>query len=158
QGPVGIDAATGQLAWRYVRKPRYPGFVINTPILDGNLVYATAAEGAGCDLMKIDAKEGVFRPQRVYANKTMANQHGGVVLIGDHVYGYSEAKGWVCQDLKTGKMIWSEKRKLGRGSIIGVGEHLICRAEDDGTTVLCEAAPKGWQELGRLKPPRESTK
>jgi outer membrane protein assembly factor BamB len=158
QGPVGIDAATGQLAWRYLRKPRYPGFVINTPVVDGNLVYATAAEGAGCDLIRINAGAGAFRPQKVYANKTMANQHGGVVLIADHIYGYSEGKGWVCQDLKSGKLVWNEKRKLGRGSIMGLGEHLICRAEDDGATVLCEASPKSWHELGRLKPPRESTK
>jgi outer membrane protein assembly factor BamB len=156
QGPVGIDAANGQLAWRYLRKPRYPGFVIDTPVVGGNLVYATAGEGAGCDLIRIDVQGAVFRPQKVYANKTMANQHGGVVLIADHVYGYSEGKGWVCQDLKTGKLIWNEKRKLGRGSIIGVGEHLICRAEDDGTTVLCQASSQGWRELGRLKPPRES--
>jgi len=158
QGPVAVDAATGQLAWRYLRKPPYRGFVIDTPVVDGNLVYATAGEGAGCDLIRIDVQAGVFRPQKVYANKTMANQHGGVVLIGDHIFGYSEGKGWVCQNLKTGKMISNEKRKLGRGSIIGVGEHVICRAEDDGTTVLCRASPKGWHELGRLKPPRESTK
>ncbi len=158
QGPIAVDAASGQLTWRYLRKPRYPGFVIDTPVVDGNLVYATAGEGAGCDLIRIDKERGAFRPQKVYANKTMANQHGGVVLIREHVYGYSEGKGWVCQDLKTGKMLWNEKRKLARGSIIGVGEHLICRAEDAGITVLCQATPKGWQELGRLQQPRESTK
>jgi outer membrane protein assembly factor BamB len=157
QGPVAVDAS-GQLAWRYLRKPPYRGFVINTPLVDGNLVYATAGEGAGCDLIRIDREGAVSRPQKVYANKNMANQHGGVVLIGDHIYGYSEGKGWVCQNQKTGKMIWNEKRKLGRGSIIGVEENLICRAEDDGTTVLCQATPNGWHELGRLKPPRESTK
>jgi outer membrane protein assembly factor BamB len=158
QGPVGVDAATGQVAWRYVRKPRYPGFVIDTPVVDGNLVYATAAEGAGCDLIRIDVEGGACRPKKVYSNKTMANQHGGVVRIGDHIFGYSEGKGWVCQDLKSGKLIWNEKRKLGRGSIIGLVEHLICHSEDDGTTALCQASPKDWQELGRLKPPRESTK
>jgi outer membrane protein assembly factor BamB len=158
QGPVAVDAASGQLAWRYLRKPHYPGFVIDTPVVEGNLVYATAGEGAGCDLIRIDIEKGVCRPQKVYANKTMANQHGGVVLMGDQIYGYSEGKGWVSQNLKTGKMIWNEKRKLGRGSIIGVGDHLICRAEDDGETVLCSATPTGWHEQGRLKQPRESTK
>jgi outer membrane protein assembly factor BamB len=157
QGPVGVDAVSGQLAWRYLRKPHYPGFVIDTPVVDGNLVYATAGEGAGCDLIRIEADGNACRPHKLYASKTMANQHGGVVAVGDHVYGYSEGKGWVCQDFKTGKMIWNEKRKLGRGSIMAVPDRLICRSEDDGTTVLCQTTPNGWHEMGRLKPPREST-
>ena len=55
-------------------------------------------------------KEGdKFTAKNVYSEdvtKNMVNHHGGVVLVDGHIYGYSDGKGWVCQDAKTGKILW----------------------------------------------------
>lgn len=157
KGPVGVAAADGRLLWRYLHNPAYSGIVIPTPIVKGDLVYTTAGDGGGCDLVRVTADRGAFKAAKVYSNKNMVNQHGGAVLVGDRVYGYSEGKGWVCQDFASGPLIWSEKRRLGRGSIVCAGDDLYCHAEDDGTTVLVRTGAAKWEEHGRFRPPREST-
>ena len=47
----------------------------------------------------------------------MKNHHGGVILLGDHVYGANDPGILTCMDLKTGKVAWSD-RELGKGSIV----------------------------------------
>jgi hypothetical protein len=87
----------------------------------------------------------------VYQNKVMINHHGGVVLVGDHLYGHSDRAGWVCQEFKSGQQIWLEKDKLGKGAIAYADGMLYCIAEDGGDVALIEASPKGWNEKGRFK-------
>ena len=89
----------------------------------------------------------------------MKNHHGGVVLVGEHLYGHSDASGWVCQNFKTGEAVWQEKGKLGKGSISYADGRLYCRFEsEEGTLVLLEATPEGYRELGRFDQPERSKK
>ncbi len=86
----------------------------------------------------------------------MKNLSGGVVLVGDHVYGYSDGRGWVCQKFETGAVVWSEKGKFGRGSLTYADGHFYLYGEDEGTAVLLQANPEGWKENGRFSLPRQS--
>src|SRR5262249_43102186 len=90
-----------------------------------------------------------------YASDNMDNHHGGVVLVGDHVYGYSDAKGWVCQNIADGKLVWKEKEKLDKGSLTCADGRLYCYSET-GVLVLPEASPAGWKEHGRFEIPRKT--
>ncbi|MEC9054012.1 MAG: polyvinylalcohol dehydrogenase, partial [Verrucomicrobiota bacterium] len=45
----------------------------------------------------------------VWSNKVMKNHHGGVIKVGDHLYGFSDGPGLVCQDFKTGEQVWNER-------------------------------------------------
>ena len=85
-----------------------------------------------------------------YQNKVMKNHHGGVIRVGNHVYGYSDGPGWACQDLETGKMVWNEKRALGKGAIACADGMFYCLDENTGTCVLIRATPDGWEEHGRV--------
>ena len=87
---------------------------------------------------------------KVYHNKIMKNQHGGVIRLGDYVYGYSDGPGWVCQDLKTGDMVWNEKRALDKGAISCADGLFYCLEEKSGVCLLVKATPEGWEERGRL--------
>jgi len=69
------------------------------------------------------------------------------------VYGHCDAKGWVCQDLATGKLLWSEKGQIGKGSVVYADGRLVLRAEDKGTVGLIEANPQGYKEVGRFVQP-----
>jgi outer membrane protein assembly factor BamB len=142
---VGIDAKSGALLW----KAGFPGStaVIPTPIVSGNRVYVTAGYGAGCKLIEIGEGNKVTE---IYANKTMVNHHGGVVLLGDHLYGFSDGKGWVCQDFKTGDMVWNDK-KLGKGAIGYADGMLYLLDESSGTVALIEASPEAYKEVSRFK-------
>ncbi len=152
---VGVDVANGALLW----STPWPGAVavIPTPIVRGNQVYVTAGYGAGCKLITVDDQHNV---EVVYENKRMTNQHGGAILLADHVYGHSDGKGWTCQEFATGVKAWHEKNALGKGAIAYADDHFYCISEDEGEVVLIGASPEGWQEQGRftLEPQTELRK
>jgi outer membrane protein assembly factor BamB len=154
---AGLSAGEGKLLWRAKRQGSTA--VIPTPIYQDNSVYVTSGYGVGCNLFQITPGSGKFLVREVYANKVMANHHGGVVRVGDYVYGHSEGKGWTCQELKSGKSVWQEKGKLGKGSIAYADGRFYLRAEDGkGTVALIEATPAGYREKGRFDPPNRSDK
>ena len=154
---VGVAAADGKVLWRANRNGSTA--VIPTPIYFDNQVYVTSGYGIGCNLFKISHASGQFSAQQVYANKVMANHHGGVIRVGDYVYGHSEGKGWVCQQLKSGNPVWEEKSKLGKGSIAYADGHFYLRAEGGrGTVALIEGTPTGYKESGRFNPPDRTDK
>lgn len=141
---VGLAPQDGKLLWQAA----FPGrtAVIPTPIVRGNEVYVTAGYGAGSKLVRIGADHQVTD---VYENKVIKNHHGGVVLIGDHVYGHGDP-GWVCQNFSTGEAAWVH-RGFGKGAVSAADGMLYCLEETTGTVVLVEASPKGWTESGRFK-------
>ena len=142
---VGISPREGKLLW----ETSFPGrtAVIPTPVVRGNEVYVTAGYGAGCKLVRIGPGNEVTL---VYENKVMKNHHGGTVLVGEHLYGYSDENGWTCQDFSTGEALWKH-RGLGKGAIGYADGMLYCVEESSGNVVLAEASPKGWSEKGRFK-------
>jgi hypothetical protein len=122
-----------------------------------NYVFITGGYGAGCDLIEIKADNGKFEADKVYGEKKdMQNHHGGVVLVGDYVYGRSDKGGWTCQEFRTGKVVWNESRKLEKGSLTCVDGMLYLYGEKSGNCVLIEASPSGWKEHGRLTIPRQT--
>ena len=154
---AGIAASDGSLLWRAPRKGKTA--VIPTPIFRDDCVYVSSGYGAGSNLFRITAIDGKFTAKEVYASKSMTNQHGGVVLVGRYLYGYSDGKGWVCQDFETGKTIWAEKEKLGKGSITFADGMLYLREEGGkGTVALIEATADGYKEHGRFDQPDRSDK
>lgn len=151
---VGISPDDGRVLWQTTREAK--NAVITTPIVDDNLVYTTSSYGTGCNLFRVEAEGDKLTAKEVYANKTMANHHGGVVKVGDYLYGFSDGKGWVCQDFKTGQELWAEKEKLNKGSLTCADGLLYLRSEggkenSKGTMVLIEPSPKGWTEKGRFE-------
>jgi outer membrane protein assembly factor BamB len=147
---AGVRATDGKVLWRIERRGRTA--VVPTPIVHGNYVYVTSGYGVGCNLIKVTASSQNFTAQQVYANKTMVNHHGGVVLVKGYLYGYSDGRGWVCQAFETGQEVWSSKA-LGKGSIAYADGLLICRDERPGNVVLLEATPEGYREKGRFLQP-----
>jgi outer membrane protein assembly factor BamB len=149
---AGVAVEDGHLLWSHKRQGSTA--VIPTPVVSDHFVFTTSGYGVGCNLVSLSAEGDVIKADEVYKNKNMVNHHGGVVLLGDHLYGYSDGKGWVCQDFKTGTIVWAEK-KLGKGSLTYADGHLYCLSEDNGTVVLAAASPDGWKESGRFQIPHE---
>jgi outer membrane protein assembly factor BamB len=154
----GFSAKDGKVLWS---QPIFKGqiyLIASTPIVRDNLVYATTYNAiTGCHLFEIKGS----KTRELYSKsnqKSMKNNHGGVVLVGDHVYGMSDARsGWVCQEFKTGKSAWHEPDKLEckSGSIISADGYLYLFS-DEGTAVLLEANPKAWTEKGRFSLPQKA--
>ena len=155
QGVAGIAAEDGRVLWKYPR--RYSTEVVNAPIIRGNLIFVTVGAGQGCDLIRVTHEGGKFEAATVYANKNLMNHHGNTVLLKDHVFGFSDGKGWTCLKLADGENAWSERRKLQAGALTYAGGRLYCYSENDGTCVLIEPDVTAWKEAGRFKIQRQST-
>lgn len=145
QALFGLDAESGDLLWQ----TDWPGktAVIPTPIFHDGFVYITSGYGVGCKLVKLSDLNEVTE---VYANQSMKNHHGGVLRLGDHVFGYSDGVGWLCQDFATGEMVWRERSELGKGCLTFADGCYYLVDEKGGNVVLVDASASGWQERGRF--------
>jgi outer membrane protein assembly factor BamB len=153
---AGVASSDGRLLWRALRRGAIA--VIPTPIVKDDLVFVTSGYTIGCHLFKISKYEKGFSADLVYSNKEIANHHGGMVRVGEHVFGHADGRGWVCVELNSGKVLWRH-RSVGKGSIVGADGHLYLRSEDgNGTVALVEAAPDGYREKGRFDQPERSNK
>ena len=141
---VGVDAKNGNLLWSSDWSGKVA--VIPTPVYSDGHVYISSGYGIGCKLVKLTATGA----KDVYDNKIMKNHHGGVIKFGDHLYGYSDGYGWVCQDFKSGELMWNEKKALGKGAIAYADGRFYCLGEGDGRVILIEATPKGWSPKGEF--------
>jgi outer membrane protein assembly factor BamB len=141
---AGVDPKNGKVLWT----SEFPGktAVIPTPVFKDGQVFVAAGYGVGCQSVKIGAGNKV---EKLYENTDMVNHHGGVVLVGDHLYGYSDKGGWTCMELKTGEVVWADK-SAKKGAIHCADGMLYLLEEDSGTVILIEASPKGWNEKGRF--------
>jgi len=142
----GVNPDDGAVLW----KQDFPGrvAVIPTPVHSDGIVYVTAGYGVGCAAVKLGAGNSV---ETLYLdNKVMKNHHGGVIAVGGYLYGHSDGAGWLCQDLKTGKEVWSNKG-FGKGSIHYADGMLYLLDERSGEVVLIEASPVAWSEKGRFR-------
>jgi outer membrane protein assembly factor BamB len=90
----------------------------------------------------------------VYQNNAMENHHGGMVIVGDHVYGSSDPGILKCIELKTGKEMWHD-RSVGKGSVAYADGNLYLRSEA-GPVALVEATPQGYREKGTFEQPDRS--
>ena len=97
-----------------------------------------------------------MKAEEVYflTSREFENHHGGVVLVGDHIYGGGGRNNGtpVCLDFMTGKIAWKQK-PVGKGSaaVLYADGNLIFRYED-GTMALVEANPKEFKLKGTFKP------
>lgn len=140
-----MNAKDGKVLW----KSEWPGktAVIPTPIFKDGHVYITSGYGVGCKLVKVGADNAV---SDVYVNQNMVNHHGGVILVGDKIYGHSDKGGWTCQDFKSGEVTWSSNN-FKKGAIHCADGMFYCLEEGSGTVSLIEVSAKGWSEKGRFK-------
>jgi outer membrane protein assembly factor BamB len=156
-GVVGVAAKDGRFLWRYNHPAN--GIVISTPVYHDHHVFASTAYGKGGGLVKLTTKpDGSVDAQEVYFDQQMQNHHGGILLLGDHIY-YAEGHNGaslVCRDFKTGKLLWQDpqKRKVSLTSADGL---LFARSER-GTMILVEANSASLVEKGSFEPPDRSGK
>jgi outer membrane protein assembly factor BamB len=143
---AGIAAKDGKKLWSASWRGKTA--VIPTPIYKDGEVFISSGYGVGCMKFKISGDSAKPAWSRSMG-KIMKNHHGGVILYKDHLYGYSDGRGWVCMDWKTGKPIWNDK-SLNKGALHIADGKLYCVQESDGTVVLADASTDGWKEISRF--------
>jgi outer membrane protein assembly factor BamB len=153
-GAMGVRAEDGKLLWTFDIDQTTA--VIPTPIVRDDLVFFVAGYGRGGALLKqVPGAAGEATVEVVYPLKQeLGNKHGGVVLVGDYLYGDSEDRGipW-CADLMTGEVKW-KSRGTGHdsASMAAADGHLYIHYAD-GTMTLVKASPEAFEEVGHFEVP-----
>ena len=153
-GAFAVDAETGRFQWAYPIDQTTA--VVPTPIVRGDLVFFSAGYRRGGALLRqVPGADGSVTMEEVYGlKKELANKHGGIVLVGDHLYGDSDDAGIpFCAELMTGNVVW-KKRGSGKGSatVVAADGHLYVRYAD-GTLALVKADPADYVEVATFKIP-----
>ncbi len=153
-GPIGIRATDGKLLWSFPLEKTTA--VIPTPIVRGDLVFFAAGYKRGGALLKQKpGADGTVDIEAIYpVTPSLANKHGGVIVVGEHIYGDSDDQGIpFCADLMTGENKW-KSRGTGKGSAaFAAADGRLYIHFADGTMVLAKATPEGYTEVGSFKVP-----
>jgi prepilin-type processing-associated H-X9-DG protein len=156
RGVIGVEAATGRFLWGY---NRIANTVANIPsaIIRGDYVFATTSYKTGAALLHIRRDGDQFRAEEVYflSPRDFENHHGGVVLVGDHLYGgNSQNQGHpTCLNWASGEIVWKERAPAGgSAAVLYADGHVIFRY-DRGLVTLVEATPEAYHVKAKFTPP-----
>jgi outer membrane protein assembly factor BamB len=115
-GVVGVRASDGKLLWKYDKLGNNTAN-IPSPIVMKDSVFCAAGYGKGGALLRLTAENGGVSATEVYYNRELTNKHGGLVAVGDYVYGdYDDTGRPFCAEIRTGKIVLRKaERGPGRG-------------------------------------------
>jgi outer membrane protein assembly factor BamB len=151
RGVVGVEAQTGRFLWGYNRVANKVAN-ITAPVVFQDYVFATSAYKTGSVLLKITRNGAEMKADEVYwlDSTTFVNHHGGVVLVGDHIYGADGQNGGVpaCVEFLTGKVAWKGKSQgAGSAAVLYADGHLYFRYQN-GMMALVESTPQECRVTG----------
>ncbi|MBX3745357.1 MAG: PQQ-binding-like beta-propeller repeat protein [Verrucomicrobiae bacterium] len=150
-GLTALHPDTGAILWQQ----EHP-FRISTaasPIVVGDLVYASAAYERGAGLYRIGRDGSRFTSTTVWMKPNALMNHWSTPVHHDgHLYGLFGHANYgrnplQCIELATGEIKWSQDG-FGPGNVTLVDGHLIVLG-DAGQLVLAEASPAAYREKAR---------
>ncbi len=159
RGLVGVRASDGKFLWGYNRIANGVAN-ISTPIVRANWVFASTGYQTGAVLLELQkTQDGGIQASELYflGPKTLQSHHGGLVLVGNYVYGgHGHKAGFpICVEFTTGKVVWGgDIRNAGSGSaaVVYADGNLYFRYQN-GVLLLVQATPEGYRERGSLTLP-----
>ncbi|HWB10674.1 MAG TPA: PQQ-binding-like beta-propeller repeat protein [Pirellulales bacterium] len=148
RGVIGVRAENGEMLWGYNAIANDTAN-IPTPIVRDDFVFCSSGYGTGAALLHLVKSGSGVRADEKYFLKpgVMQNHHGGMVLVGDHVYcGNGHNQGFpLCVNLRTGKVAWHPGRGPGQESAaIAYADGNLYFRYQNGVMALIEATPKKY--------------
>ena len=129
KGLVGVDAKTGKLLWRYAKPVSRYGANIPTPLASGDYIYVGSA-GTGGGVVKLKAQDGNVEAQEVYFESKLPTSIGGVVKVGDFLYG-TTGEAMLCIEFASGQSEMGRPRP-GRRVAVLCGQPSLCARRKRG--------------------------
>lgn len=155
RGLVAAEAKTGRFLWGYNAIANGTAN-IPMPVIRGRYIFTTTDYNTGSALLEVSRVEDTFHVKEIYTldGKEFENHHGGIVCIGNRVYGgHGNSRGEpVCVDVATGKILWrGEAPERGSAAVLYADGHLVFRY-DRGLVALIEATPEAFRLKGTFQP------
>jgi outer membrane protein assembly factor BamB len=150
---VLVDAATGEIRWRFPFGQRGPTVNAATPVLlpEGRLL-VTAAYGVGSVSAEFDARAARPIWQGI---DSLATQYCTPLVVAGQLYAIDgrddlPPADFKCLDPATGRVRWVE-RDFGYGTLLAADDKLIV-VKTDGELLLVEPDPVTLKILARARP------
>lgn len=152
---MGIDTKTGELLWTHVQdnlpiaehKLGMGDTHSNTVLYDNGFIYYAAGDG-NCGV-KLKLSDDGSKITEVWRNPTFDSFMGGIVKIGDYLYGGTTAKKDLrCLDTESGEV--TDSLKLGSGALIA-DEDMIYYYSQNGTMSLVKTKPEKMELISSFK-------
>ena len=140
---LGVDVRDGKALWTYDRANNDTANIA-TPVVSGNRVFISSNYGTGGALLELSR----FGAREVYFTRSMMNHHSTSVLIGEHLYGFSNSI-LTAMRFADGRVAWQD-RSVGKGSVIWADQRLYLYSEN-GVVGLAEPDPTAYREHGRFR-------
>jgi len=151
----GLDAKTGKHLFTI---PLHNNTCTNCtmPIYRDGHLFLTTGYGFGAKLIKLTKNaDGTLTPTEVWSARRFDNHHGGVILVGDHVYGTTFSGSWAAVNFLTGEIGYTS-RGAGKGSIHYADGLLFGLTENDRTVLLIKPEPKEFVLLSKFELPNDA--
>jgi hypothetical protein len=118
----------------------------------------TTSYKTGSALLKLTRTGDRISVEEVYflGPQEFENHHGGVILVGDHIYGGDGQNDGTptCVNFLSGEIVWKEhawKRQAnaqGSAAVVYADGHLVFRYQRDALVVWIEATPDEFRVKG----------
>lgn len=150
---IGVNADTGELLWRVKHTALFDENILQPIYHDGCVFVSSLAAGSVKWKVRVDGNRASV--EELWRSKQLDNHHGGVVLVGNNLYGssalYNLAR-WICLDWETGEMKYSN-RGVGKGSLT-YADGMLYTLSQRSKMGLVPATPAAHEVISEFRIPR----
>jgi outer membrane protein assembly factor BamB len=160
---VGVSAKDGKFLWKYEKAHNTTANIPTVVVRGDNVFCSTGYKDGGSALLKLVPSGNGVKAEEVYYHnaRELQNHHGGMVLIGDYLYGgHGHNSGApVCVEFATGKVVWKQDRGPGSGSAaVTYADGRLYFRYQNGVMALIDATPAGYRLVSKFQLPEDSSK
>jgi len=148
---ISVDVKTGKMLWTHPYRMGYPQHA-TPPVYHDGCVFVACGHSTGGTMLRINSDSSAVK--KLWYIRQFDNCHGGVMLIGDRLYGSGcrvGGKGFYCVDFKTGKMI-GRNSEVGKLSIL-YADGMLYGLNHTGPMHLMELTDKGIKVVSSFNMP-----
>jgi outer membrane protein assembly factor BamB len=145
-GVTGYDLATGALVWNCNwPAARMPLRTVSSPVVAGDLVVATAGDGAGDRLaigVLLGGQGDVTATHLAWEDRKTFPYVPSVLALREHLYSVNDAGLAACHVARTGEVVWQERLGGPFTASPVLVDGKVYAAGEDGSVYVFRAAPE----------------
>lgn len=143
---AGLDAGTGKVYWTVPHKVSYDIQAVSPLYMDG-VMFVTNGYRKGSHGFAL-SPDGTSIEKK-WSEKSLDVHHGGVVLVDGNIHGASARGQWICLELGSGKVKFSDKL-VGKGSVI-YADGMLYGYGEKGQAGLIKITPDGYELVSSFR-------
>ena len=149
---LGLDPRDGSKLWRWAWPTAF-GMNCTTPVQVGDKLLICSSEKDGKGGMVL-LEFGSGEPKAVWTNHEVGPAHNDPVIVDGYAYAFSgfsidKKVAMVCVNLATGKQKWSSEELGGSGTVVKVGDQLLCLG-NGGKLALVKPSPEAFDMVSQF--------